>query len=104
MSEGLIALYRTAGKRRERHRLVLYLNVNKDWGARNLARNGNEGGRLITTAMTTEALAYRTWRACSLQYDGKKPADATGLRNDLLRLGVDEATTSAFVHAAAPHW
>jgi hypothetical protein len=101
-----MALYATTGKRIERHCLVLYLASDRDWAAIQRERNGNRGRPLATAPMTTEAMKYRagSWRATSLRYDGKAPADAAGFADDLRNLGYDEPTVSRFAEAAKPCW
>ena len=106
MKTGKIALYATTGKRRDRHRLVLYIAVDKDWTSRNLERNGNRGRPLATAEMTEQAWLFRdeSTRARSLQYSGNGRATADGMNDDLRELGYDEETVERFAAAAAPYW
>lgn len=106
MNNGQIALYATTGKRQEKHLLVLYIAVDKDWTSRNLERNGNTGYALAMAPMTPEAWKYRneSTRARSLQYSGSGRATADGMREDLRSLGFDDETVERFAIAAAPYW
>jgi hypothetical protein len=101
-----IALYRTSGRRQEKHCCVLYLAVDRDWGSLQLHRNGHRYGLLAAAPMTPEALAYcdARHRASSLQYTGQAPADSDGLAADLAALGYDDETVRRFVFAALPCW
>jgi sirohydrochlorin ferrochelatase len=101
-----IALHQTVGKRRTKHRVVIYLAVDRDWGSLQLSRNGHKYGPLATAPMTEGAETYcrRSWRATSLQYTGVAPADAAGMADDLRTLGYDDAVIDTFLTAAAPYW
>jgi hypothetical protein len=101
-----IALYKTTGNRLKDHCLVLYLAVDRDWGSRQLERNGSRWPALARTQMTPQAMEYRNMRhrASSLRYNGARPADAAGLGEDLRDLGFDEATVTRFLDAAKPYW
>lgn len=98
-----IALYRTDGNRRNRHRVVLYLGVDCDWSDIQRSRNGNQSwGILATAPETTEVVEYRAaeHRAASLQYSGVSPANLSGLEKDLVVFGYDNHIVNKFVDAA----
>lgn len=98
-SRNVMALYRTTGPRALKHRVVLYLRVDRDWTGRNLERNGHQISKpLIGTLMPAAALKMcgQSKRARSFQYDGLLPRDPRGLRDDMLALGCDPDTAAEF--------
>lgn len=104
-SAGVMALYRTSGPRIKDHRVVLYLDADRDWTARHFARNGSVSPALARSPLPPEAVKYiRTkHRAASLRYSGTPPANIEGLAADLELLGADSATVARFVAAATPY-
>lgn len=111
-----IRLYKTSGTRKTGAKtksrgfkqtcLVLYFDVEHDWGSQHLKRNGNEYGYLCSAPATPEAREYKSYqtRACSLRYSGLGKQNAQGLAEDLRFLGYDEKTIESFLEAAKPHW
>lgn len=98
-----MALFRTEGPRREKHKAVLYLCVDRDWTARCRERNGNKGFALAACAMTREAHAYcdESPRARNLMYTGDPPQDAAGFAEDLDTLGVSGTAKQRMLAAFA---
>lgn len=105
MSEpACVGLYRTVGNRAKKHKVVLYLGLNKDWKTIQLWRNGSKM-RLALAEETPACADYRAarHRACALHYSGAKPASLAGLEADLRTLEFDEKTVAVFIAAARPY-
>jgi len=101
------ALYATNPKTSQinRHRVALYIAVDRDWPSHTMARNGHGGPPLAVAKATAECgeLRAAAWRAKSWRYSGRGRETLAGLANDLRTLGFDEATVNTFVEAARPH-
>lgn len=111
-----IRLYKTTGKRRtgaaakrsfQQTAMVLYFDVEHDWSAAQMERNGNYSwNQLASAPATPEAREYksRSARCVSLRYSGRGKQNEQGLADDLRALGYDEATVRRFLEAAKSHW